>query len=169
MAISHPEVIKLFPCSTQPSTKLILLINVIIPTIAGILTLISMINTTSERLEARNFFICRYFRFYEQLKFRAQLSWAWKKGSWKNLGPDIRTRYCRFGSFRECFIFVDLMPKRCQIPDHKLKCNRPPDKSVYWKIIFFISHPKHMLWVLKRTVSMRQFVWAPKTHVQING
>ena len=34
---------------------------------------------------------------------------------------------------------------------------RPPDKSVYWKIIFFISHPKHMLWVLKRTVSMRQF------------
>ena len=25
---------------------------------------------------------------------------------------------------------------------------RPPDKSAYWKIIFFISHPKHMLWVL---------------------
>ena len=25
-------------------------------------------------------------------------------------------------------------------------------KSVYWKIIFFISHPKHMLWVLKRHV-----------------
>ena len=34
---------------------------------------------------------------------------------------------------------------------------RPPDKSVYRKIIFFISHPKHMLWVLKRTVSMRRF------------
>ena len=34
---------------------------------------------------------------------------------------------------------------------------RPPDKSVYWKTIFFISHPKHMLWVLKRTVSMRRF------------
>ena len=33
--------------------------------------------------------------------------------------------------------------------------SRPPDKSVYWKTIFFISHPKHMLWVLKRTVSMR--------------
>ena len=29
---------------------------------------------------------------------------------------------------------------------------RPPDKSVYWKIIFFISHSKHIL-------------WAPKTHV----
>ena len=40
----------------------------------GILTLISMINTISERLKARNFFICLYFRFYEQMKFRAQLS-----------------------------------------------------------------------------------------------
>ena len=29
---------------------------------------------------------------------------------------------------------------------------RAPDKSAYWKTIFFISHPKHMLWVLKRTV-----------------
>ena len=34
---------------------------------------------------------------------------------------------------------------------------RPPDKSACWNIIFFISHPKHMLWVLKRTVSMRWF------------
>ena len=28
---------------------------------------------------------------------------------------------------------------------------RPQDKSAYWKIIFLISQPKHMLWVLKRT------------------
>ena len=34
---------------------------------------------------------------------------------------------------------------------------RPPDKSAFLKIIFFISHPKHILWVLKRTVSMRRF------------
>ena len=34
---------------------------------------------------------------------------------------------------------------------------RPPDKSAYWKSIFLISHPKHMLSVLKRTVSMRRF------------
>ena len=33
-----------------------------------------MINTTCERLKERNFFICRYFSFYEQLKFHAQLS-----------------------------------------------------------------------------------------------
>ena len=30
--------------------------------------------------------------------------------------------------------------------------SRPPDKSVYLKSIFIITHPKHMLWVLKRTV-----------------
>ena len=69
-----PEVIKLFPCSTQLSKKFILLINVKMPTIVGILTFISMINTTSERLKARNLFICRCFSFYEQLIFRAQLS-----------------------------------------------------------------------------------------------
>ena len=34
-----------------------------LPTIVGILTFISMINTTSERLKARNFFIPRYFSF----------------------------------------------------------------------------------------------------------
>ena len=46
----RPEVIKLFPCSTQLSTKSILLINVKTPTIVGVLTFVSMINTTSERL-----------------------------------------------------------------------------------------------------------------------
>ena len=71
---SGPEVINFFPCSTQLSRKFILHIYVKMPTIVGILTFISMINTTSERLKAIKFFICRYFRFYEQLKFRAQLS-----------------------------------------------------------------------------------------------
>ena len=71
---TRPEIIKLFSCSTQLSTKFILLINVKMPTIVGILTFISMINTIFERLKARHFFICRYFSFYEQLKFRAQLN-----------------------------------------------------------------------------------------------
>ena len=39
------------------------------PTIVDILTFIRLINTTSERLKAREFFICQYFSFYEQLKF----------------------------------------------------------------------------------------------------
>ena len=71
---SGPEVVKLFPCSTELSTKFILLINVKMPTIVGILTFISMANTAYERLKAKNFFICQYFSFYEQLRFHAQLS-----------------------------------------------------------------------------------------------
>ena len=34
---------------------------------------------------------------------------------------------------------------------------RPPDKRMYVKIIFLISQPKHMLWVLERIVSKINF------------
>ena len=45
-------------------------------------------------------------------------------------------------------------PSRCiELPE----IIKPPDKSAYWKINFLISQPKHMLRVLKRTVSMRRF------------
>ena len=74
-----PEVIKLFSCSTELSTKFIMLINVKMPTIVGILTFMRMINTISERLKSRNFFICRYFSNYEQLKFCAQFEFSMKK------------------------------------------------------------------------------------------
>ena len=69
-----PKVIKLFSYSNQLSTKFILLIIVKMPTIVGILTFISTINTTSERHKARHFFLFRYFSFYEQLKFHVKLS-----------------------------------------------------------------------------------------------
>ena len=69
-----PEVIKLFSCSTQLSTKFIMLINVKMPTIVGILTFISMLNATSESLKARKVGIFLLFSFYEQLKFHTQLS-----------------------------------------------------------------------------------------------
>ena len=68
------EVIKLFSCSTRLSTKFILLINVKMPTVVGILTFISINNTSFERLKGRNIFNFLYFSFYEQLKFHAQLS-----------------------------------------------------------------------------------------------
>ena len=58
------------------------------PTILGILTFVSMMNTTSERLKARYFFICWYFSFYEQLKFRAQLSWSSGPGPSGIFGSD---------------------------------------------------------------------------------
>ena len=66
--------IKLFLCSTQLSMKFILLINAKMPTIVGILTFISRINTSYESLKARNTYLYQYFSFYEQLKFHAQLS-----------------------------------------------------------------------------------------------
>ena len=69
-----PEVIKPFLRSTQLSIKFIMLINIKMPTIVGILTFISMINNPSESLKARKIFIFQHFSFYEQLKFRAQLS-----------------------------------------------------------------------------------------------
>ena len=31
--------------------------------------------------------------------------------------------------------------------------------------MFFISHPKHVLWVLKRTVSMRRFFFEHPKHM----
>ena len=80
-------VIKLISCSTQLSTKLILLINVKMPTIVGILTFISMINTTSEKLKARNHFICWYFSFGEQLKISCSVELSMKK--FYNLEPRL--------------------------------------------------------------------------------
>ena len=43
-----PEVIILYSCSTELSMKFILLINVKMPTIVGILTFITRINTASQ-------------------------------------------------------------------------------------------------------------------------
>ena len=48
-----------------------MLINVKMPTIVGIVTFISMINTTLNSLKAREVFIIQHFSFYEQLKFHA--------------------------------------------------------------------------------------------------
>ena len=54
-----------------------------------------------------------------------------------------------------------------QIP----QCNesRTLVKSEQRKFNFLISQPKHMSWVLKWTVSMRRFFWAPKTYAKIDG
>ena len=74
-------VIKLFPCSTQLSTKFILLINIKMPIIVGILTFISMINTISERLNAETSSfvgILVFILVFEFFKFRAQMSLALK-------------------------------------------------------------------------------------------
>ena len=63
-------------CSTQLSMKFIMLINVKMPTIVGILTFISLIDTKFESLKSRNVFITifQHFSFHKQFKFHAQLS-----------------------------------------------------------------------------------------------
>ena len=53
--------------------KYIMLINVKMPTIVGILTLISMIDTISENFKSRKVFISWHFSLHEQLKCHAQL------------------------------------------------------------------------------------------------
>ena len=58
----RPRGYKLFSCSTQLSTKFILLINVKMPTIVGILTF-SKINTASEKVKAIKLLICRGLLF----------------------------------------------------------------------------------------------------------
>ena len=73
-AKAGPKVIKLFSCSTQLSTEFILLINVKMPTIVGILTFMSRINSIFESLKARKISVFQHFSFYEQLKLYAQLS-----------------------------------------------------------------------------------------------
>ena len=56
------------------SMKVIMLINVKIPTIVDILRFISMINTTYESLKAKKVFIFEHFSGYEHLKFYPQLN-----------------------------------------------------------------------------------------------
>ena len=46
---------------------------------------------------------------------------------------------------------------------------RPPYKSVYWKTIFVISHPKHMLWVLKNRLNETFYFESPKHMFKLMG
>ena len=69
-----PEIKQLFSCSTQLNMNFIMLINVKMPTIVGILTIISMINTASESSKARKIILVHHFSFNEGMKCHAQLS-----------------------------------------------------------------------------------------------
>ena len=55
------------------------------PTIVGILTFISMINTNSERLKARNVFICWYFSVTFEISCSVELN---MKKCFITSGPD---------------------------------------------------------------------------------
>ena len=51
----------------------------------------------------------------------------------------------------------------------KLKMKKQASGVCDEKNNVLISQPKHMLWVLKRTVSTRRFFWAPKTNIKNDG
>ena len=71
---SRPRVIKLFSCSTQLSMNFFLLINVKMPTIVGISTVMSGKTSILGLSEPNISQISSYFYTYEHLKFHAQLS-----------------------------------------------------------------------------------------------
>ena len=80
-----PKII-FFSSSTQLSTEFIMLINTKMPTIVGILTFISMLNTTSKKLKKQETSL-----FVSILVFMSSwnfmLSWVWK--TFITLGPDL--------------------------------------------------------------------------------
>ena len=71
-----PQGFKTFSVLNSAEHEIIMLINVKMPTIVGILTFISLINTPLESFKVRKIFIFHHFTFNEQLKFHAQLSCA---------------------------------------------------------------------------------------------
>ena len=104
---SDPEVIKLFSCSTQLSMKFILLINLKILTIFFKLLSCSTQLSMLSWVEHEKSLNCWYFYFYDQVKFHAQLSWAWKKfynlGAWvlcliRSICQNIYGKYGEFKS-----------------------------------------------------------------------
>ena len=70
-----------------------MLIKVKMPTIVGILTFISMINTTSERLKARNFFYLLVFKFLRAVEISCSVDLSMKKfynlGAWFDPGRSV--------------------------------------------------------------------------------
>ena len=74
-----PEVIKLFSCSTQLSTKFQLLIRTKIPTNKEVSWLKSLRYCIYHTYKCENANNCWHFNIYGQGKFLAQLRWAWKK------------------------------------------------------------------------------------------
>ena len=62
LSITSRETLKM-SCSTQLSMKIVMLINVKMPTVVGILTCISRINTTTESLKARKVFSFQHYSF----------------------------------------------------------------------------------------------------------
>ena len=112
---TDPEVIKLFPFSTQLSMKFFPAYSVKMPTIwyFNNYERRNSILGLSELKESR---ISWYFYTYEYLKFHAHLSWAWKK--FYNLGAwSTKSRVIPGNADHEtvCISFLSYIPKNRKI------------------------------------------------------
>ena len=88
-----------FSCPIQLGMKFILLINVNMPTIVGILTFISGINTTSESLKAKKSLLFTILPFMSNWNF--MLSWVEQGRSFITCVPgDINMRLLQQHSYR---------------------------------------------------------------------
>ena len=91
-----------------------------------------------------------------------QYMWPFKKPLRLNTVQSL-TQYCTMGekSCRNNFQHCTMGKKSCR--------NYFQAQRAQLKNNFNISQPKHMLWVLKRTISMRWFFWAPKIYAKNYG
>ena len=93
--------------------------------------------------------------------------------SWENLGSlkaclgnvNINSLTCYMPNFNS----LDSLCSWSDLFEPNFVRNLAVQDFSYRKNNLLISQLKHMLWVLKRTVSMRQFLWAPKTYAQNYG
>ena len=122
---SGPEVITLFSCSTQLSTKFIMH-KCKISTILGILTFISMkfilINSTSEKHTARNILFVGIVDFVSSWNF--MLSWVEHEKSFITLGPGLHKNACF------CILSI-IFPQKTYKPTHQIWAR---DKQKFWTI-----------------------------------
>ena len=82
------------------------------PTSVDILTFVSVINTTSERLKARNFFFCLYFSSYEQLKLSTEKSFITSRSDATVNADDFgRVLFLHFHVSVNFAIFVQIFVK----------------------------------------------------------
>ena len=88
---SGPKVIKLFSCSTQLSMKFFLLINVKMPTIVGILTLMSGKNSILDLSEPKKAEFLDIFLF--RCIYNFMLNWVEHENKIITSGPDCRVHW----------------------------------------------------------------------------
>ena len=129
LQLPGPKVIKCFSCSTQLSTKFILLINVKMPTIVGILTFVSMHRSV---WTIENSLLFSILVFINSRNFVP--SWVWN--SFITLGPGLQLRV---PNRKIIFLFLN----------QNVGCGYSKEPSL-WDGSF--EHPKHMLKILGKKI-----------------